>query len=92
MLLNVVIAVMLDTFLTTMTIDRRMRAHTEMLERNPELGETRPLEALVKILAKFRSGQDLLDSIALVVTHARTHIHTHPFHITDTTPELISSM
>ena len=76
-LLNVVIAVMLDTFLTTMTIDRRMRAHTEMLERNPELGEARPLEPLVKILAKFRSGQDLLDSIALVVTHARTHIHTH---------------
>ena len=91
-LLNVVIAVMLDTFLTTMTIDRRMRAHTEMLQRNPELGEARPLEPLVKILAKFRSGQDLLDSIALVVTHARTHIHTHPFHITDTTPELISSM
>ncbi|MGB1597172.1 MAG: ion transporter, partial [Promethearchaeia archaeon] len=79
-LLNVVIAVMLDTFLTTMTIDRRMRAHTEMLERYPELGEARPLEPLVKILAKFRSGQDLLDSIALVVTHARTHAHTHtPF-------------
>ena len=81
---------MLDTFLTTMTIDRRMRAHTEMLERNPELGETRPLEALVKILAKFRSGQDLLDSIALVVTHARTHIHTLTINITDTNAGLIS--
>ena len=61
-LINIIIAVLLDEFLTTMSKSRNEIEAEEVLDDNPSL-EGHSLDPLMAVLAQFQSSTDLLESI-----------------------------
>ena len=64
-LINIIIAVLLDEFLTTMAKSRAAFEHEEVVDSNPSL-EAHILDPLLAVLTKYRSQTDLLESISLI--------------------------
>ena len=61
-LIDIIIAVLLDEFLTTMSKSRNEIEAEEVLDDNPSL-EGHSLDPLMAVLAQFQSSTDLLESI-----------------------------
>ena len=61
-LINIVVAVLLDEFLTTMAKTRQAFEQEDAIRTNP-IFDDRNLDPLMEVLAKYRSGQDLYDAI-----------------------------
>ena len=64
-LINIIIAVLLDEFLTTMAKSRAEFDREEILGANPEL-DNHVLDPVMEILSKYRSLPDLEHSIHLI--------------------------
>lgn len=61
-LINIVVAVLLDEFLTTMAKTRQAFEQEDAIRSNP-IFDDRNLDPLMEVLAKYRSCQDLYDAI-----------------------------
>jgi ABC-type nickel/cobalt efflux system permease component RcnA len=61
-LINIVVAVLLDEFLTTMAKTRQAFEQEDAIRTNP-IFDDRNLDPLMEVLAKYRSGPDLYDAI-----------------------------
>ena len=65
-LINVVVAVMLESFLSVMLRERAEIRRQDVIEHDPRMGENHTIDPLLKTLTKFRSAADLEDQIDLV--------------------------